>query len=82
VHNPDNQNVKLEPERLAYSLREAAAALGISVGLVRLEIKRQALCPVRLGGRVMIELAEMRRYLRAGRRIGHARATSKGARGE
>jgi hypothetical protein len=63
----EGQNVKPAPERLAYTLRESATALGISVGLVRLEIKRKALCPVKLGGRVLIELVEIKRYLRAGR---------------
>jgi excisionase family DNA binding protein len=51
------------PDRLAYSIREVAGALGISVGLVRLEIGRNSLQAVRLGGRVMITAEELHRYL-------------------
>jgi excisionase family DNA binding protein len=50
-------------DRLAYSIREVAGVLGISVGLVRLEIGRNSLQAIRLGGRVMITAEEIRRYL-------------------
>ncbi len=51
-------------ERLLLSLGEAARALGLSQGFLRLEIQRKLLRAARCGRRVMISREELDRYLR------------------
>lgn len=50
-------------QRLAYSVREVASALGISNDLVRSMVQRGELQAIRLGRRVVIPAAELDRYV-------------------
>jgi excisionase family DNA binding protein len=52
--------------KLAHSINETARTLGISPGLVRLEIARGRLRPTRVARRVLIMREELDRYLAAG----------------
>jgi excisionase family DNA binding protein len=49
--------------RLTLSFKEAAALLGVSVGLLRLEVARGLLRTVPIGRRVVLTMAELQRYL-------------------
>lgn len=49
--------------RVAFSVSEAAAALGVSVGLLRSEIARGRLLSTRVGRRVVILEQQLRAYL-------------------
>ena len=58
---------RLVPEnKLAYNIKEAAAALGVSTWLVRAEIKRGGLHKTLVGGRILISCWELVRYLISG----------------
>ena len=59
----DNAENNRTPARLAWSLNECAAALGVSVPFLRLEIARKRLRPTRLGRRVLVTRAELERYI-------------------
>jgi len=50
-------------ERFALGIGEAARALGISPWTVRLWLRQGKISPVRLGRRVLIEPAELRRLV-------------------
>ncbi len=52
-----------EPQRVAYRVSEVARALGVSAGLVRLEIARGNLGAVRVGRRVLIHAAEFEAFV-------------------
>jgi excisionase family DNA binding protein len=52
-----------KPDCVTLSIADSAALLGVSAGLVRLEIKRGNLRPVRIGGRVLLIKAELDRHL-------------------
>lgn len=49
----------------AFSIRQVASRLGVSPSFIRLEITRGALCPTRLGRRVVITARELDRYVAA-----------------
>jgi hypothetical protein len=51
---------------LAWSIRDFAHAIGVSTGLLRLEIARGRLRPARIGRRLVISRVEGERYLKAG----------------
>ncbi len=51
-------------ERLAYSVREAAAALGVSTRTIVREIKRGHLQAVRVSRRVVIPTTALTQYLK------------------
>ena len=53
-----------EPERLAYTIPEAAKALGIHVQTLRRYVKHGILPSVRIGGRVLIPAEALRRMLK------------------
>lgn len=50
-------------EKLAWNLREAAGACGVSVALLRKEIDAGRLSALRAGRRLLIADAELRRWL-------------------
>ena len=50
-------------ERLAYSVREAATALGVSSRTIVREIQRGHLSAIRIGKRVLIAQSELERLL-------------------
>ncbi|MHB1504908.1 MAG: helix-turn-helix domain-containing protein [Acidimicrobiales bacterium] len=50
-------------QRLGYSIREVASALGISNDLVRSMVQRGELKAIRLGRRVVIPAVELERYV-------------------
>ncbi len=52
--------------RLAWSLREAAGALGVSERFLRNEIRRGRLGAIKRGRRVLIRAETLDRYLRDG----------------
>ena len=60
--------VKAEAElgRLAYPVREVAAALGVSENVIRKQIQRGKLASVRVGGKVYVP-ASVLRVLMAGK---------------
>jgi hypothetical protein len=51
------------PERLAYSLPEAAAMLDVSPGLLALEVQRGRLRVVRIGKRMVVPRDELLRLV-------------------
>jgi excisionase family DNA binding protein len=53
----------LKDDRLAFSVVEAARLLGVSPGLLRLEITRGKLKPQRVGRRVVLSRKELDSYL-------------------
>jgi hypothetical protein len=55
-----------DQQRLGFSLRRLAEATDVTVGFLRLEIRRGRLKPIRLGRRVVITATEVRRYLSEG----------------
>ncbi len=59
---PENISVR-KPACVTLSIDDTAALLGVSPGLVRLEIKRGNLRPIRIGGRVLLIKAELDRQL-------------------
>jgi excisionase family DNA binding protein len=54
---------KQDHRRVAFSVAELAAQLGVSEGLLRLEIQRGRLKPARVGRRLVIMKPELDRYL-------------------
>jgi len=58
-----HQNMSNET-RLAWSLPEYAARLGVSFTFLRNEIARGRLFPTRLGRRVLVSVDEANRYVR------------------
>lgn len=50
-------------DRLAYGVHEAARLLGVSAGLLRLEITRGHLNPLRVGRRIVLSRTELDAYL-------------------
>lgn len=56
-------------EKLLWSVREAALALGLSPYTVRAFIRRGQLNAVRLGRRVLLESAELSRLIARGREL-------------
>jgi excisionase family DNA binding protein len=50
--------------RLAWSLREAAEALGVSERFLRNEIRRGKLCAIKRGRRVLVRAETLDLYLR------------------
>jgi hypothetical protein len=61
--NVTKDGVNVPTERLAWRLRDLAEALGTSVSFLRLEAARHKLRLARLGRRVVVPDAEVRRYL-------------------
>lgn len=59
-------NQLIPKNKLAYSVNEAGAALGVSTWFIRAEIKRGYLHTTGLRGRVLIPIWELVRYLLAG----------------
>jgi excisionase family DNA binding protein len=55
-----------KPERLAYSLPEAAEMLDVSQGLLLLEARRGRLRVVRIGKRMLVPRAELLRLVAEG----------------
>ena len=60
------QLTSVTPQRLGFSLKRLAEDLDVTVGFLRLEIRRNRLKPTRLGRRVIITAAEVSRYLNRG----------------
>lgn len=54
------------PTKLAYSVHEAAAALGLSASSIWKWISLGQLRAVRVGGRTLIPAGELRRILKSG----------------
>jgi excisionase family DNA binding protein len=54
-------------EQIALGLREAAGSVGLSVWTLRAWIRQGRLAAVRLGRRVMVEPAELKRLVAQGR---------------
>jgi excisionase family DNA binding protein len=61
-HTPISNTITPSPR--AYSIPQMAEQLGVSAGLLRLEIARGKLRPTRLGRRVLITDDEASRYLK------------------
>ena len=57
-------------EQIAIGLPEAAASLGLSVWTIRSWIRQGKIAAIRLGRRVMVEPAELRKLVKAGRQGG------------
>ena len=53
----------MKTERLAYSVKEASAALGVSEWIVREEIRTGRIASVRLGSRILIPRRELERLV-------------------
>ena len=51
------------PNRMAWSLPELAAALGLSIGFLRKEVHRGALRTRRIGRRVLVLEADLKTFL-------------------
>jgi excisionase family DNA binding protein len=56
--------VHTDVTRIAYSIKEVASQIGVSAGLVRLEIARGVLRPTQIGRRLVVAHEELQRYLR------------------
>jgi excisionase family DNA binding protein len=54
--------VKRDVPRVSYGIREVAAAMGVSEGFIRVEIKRGQLKTFRRGRRVLISKAAFNEY--------------------
>jgi len=69
---PEEQQLKrmVPGNKMAYSVKEAAVALGVSTWFVRAEIKRGLLGRAQVSGRVLIPSWELVRYLVSGERSG------------
>ncbi len=55
----------METERIAYSVKEAAGALGVSQWMVREEIRAGRIKSIRLGVRILIPRRELERLVGA-----------------
>ena len=53
----------MKTERLTYSVKEAAAALGVSEWMVREELRTGRIDSVRLGSRILIPRRELERLV-------------------
>ncbi len=53
----------METERIAYSVKEAAGALGVSQWIVREEIRAGRIKSIRLGARILIPRRELERLV-------------------
>jgi len=54
-------------EQIAVGLHEAAASLGLSVWTIRQYVRMGKIAVVRIGRRVLVEPAELRKLVEAGR---------------
>jgi excisionase family DNA binding protein len=54
-------------DRLTLSIKESAVAVGLSPWTIRKYIREGTLHPIRIGRRVLVEPAELRRLVEAGR---------------
>jgi excisionase family DNA binding protein len=62
---PARARHQLQLTPFTYGLGQAAALLGCSPGMLRLEIQRKRLAAKRLGSRVLITAEELQRYVAA-----------------
>jgi len=62
----DSQKTPTWPAKLAYSVHEAAAALGLSASSIWKWISVGQLRAVRIGGRTLIPADELKRILKSG----------------
>jgi excisionase family DNA binding protein len=53
----------MHTDKLAYSLKELASSLGVSVGFLRIEVRRGVLSTIRLGRRIVVPTDLAHRYL-------------------
>lgn len=60
--NPRNTIMKSNTEKILYSRREAAAALGVCTLTLDKLVQRGELVPKRVGSRVLFTFAELERF--------------------
>jgi excisionase family DNA binding protein len=60
-----SRTVNRDVPRVSYGIREVAAAMGVSEGFIRVEIKRGQLKTFRRGRRVLVSQAAFHQYTEA-----------------